>query len=242
MDAITKASGISRKGLHEAFGNHLKADALDDALAYLERSRLAYKRMVQPEGGGRPAERWYPVDGDSDTVDNHSPLSTVQPASPRVVQSDSRQDVCADACELTNKLPQEEGELVRSFADAANKLPQAVTELVRSFADGGTNEAKAEGELVVSFPCFRRTTGDSKADGERGEGEKVVVNCTALPQADAQSAALTVQERMARQHAIPHSGEPLSPEDKAFIAELDALPDDDGVPLIDRVRLADAFR
>jgi len=60
LDIIVKSPGITRKGLYAATNNHIKSDDLDAALASLESQGLAHKRMVQPDGGGRPAEHWYP--------------------------------------------------------------------------------------------------------------------------------------------------------------------------------------
>jgi hypothetical protein len=88
LNAITKAPGINRSELLRAFRS-VSADELDGLLASLEAKGLAYKRMVQHEGGGRPAERWYPGrkpdgDGNGDGNDNTSPpLSD----SPWVVQA-----------------------------------------------------------------------------------------------------------------------------------------------------------
>lgn len=71
LNVIGKAPGVKRGDLTTAFKNRAKADELDKALIYLEPSGLAYKRTVQPQGGGRPAECWYPGptpggDGDED--------------------------------------------------------------------------------------------------------------------------------------------------------------------------------
>ena len=59
LDAIAKNPGISRRGLHEATGNRVKADDMEAALAILEAQGLAHRRRCQPEGGGRPAECWW---------------------------------------------------------------------------------------------------------------------------------------------------------------------------------------
>ena len=75
MNAILKAPGVSRSGLREVAGHKTPAPAIEDALARLEGSGLAFRRTVQPTGGGRPAECWYPGgggEGDGDEVDNPS--------------------------------------------------------------------------------------------------------------------------------------------------------------------------
>jgi Protein of unknown function (DUF3987) len=60
LNALTANPGVKRGDLTTAFKNKAKADELDKALTYLERSGLAYRLTVQAEGGGRPTERWYP--------------------------------------------------------------------------------------------------------------------------------------------------------------------------------------
>jgi hypothetical protein len=60
LAAIRAKPGISKRGLHKVFGNNLKAEELANALAYLEANGLAFKVVVQPRGGGRPGEQWYP--------------------------------------------------------------------------------------------------------------------------------------------------------------------------------------
>jgi hypothetical protein len=149
LNAISKEPGISRKGLHEVFHNRLKAEALDDALAHLEASGMAYKVMVKAKGGGRPAECWFagpkpPDDGEGDSFVNDNHLGP----DPWIVQAEADTDAehceltnylppdasaSAEHCELTNYLSDAQGELVSS--QAANKLPgESQPELVSSFA------------------------------------------------------------------------------------------------------------
>jgi Bifunctional DNA primase/polymerase, N-terminal/Primase C terminal 1 (PriCT-1)/Protein of unknown function (DUF3987) len=72
LDAIAKTPGISRRGLHEATGNRIMADDMEAALAILEAQRLAHRRLCQSEGGGRPAECWWPGLGDNPSDDDPS--------------------------------------------------------------------------------------------------------------------------------------------------------------------------
>jgi hypothetical protein len=58
LQAIKGQPGINKKQLHGAFNNRLTKEELNGALEYLERNSLAQKTVVQ--GGGRPAECWYP--------------------------------------------------------------------------------------------------------------------------------------------------------------------------------------
>jgi hypothetical protein len=78
LNAITESPDISRSDLLRAF-RAVDADAMDGILARLEAEGLVHRRMVQAEGGGRPAERWYPVkpdgDGEGEGDDNDNPLS-----------------------------------------------------------------------------------------------------------------------------------------------------------------------
>jgi hypothetical protein len=69
LNAIIREPGISRKGLHHACGNNFKASDLDTALRSLESRRLAHRGRCQPEGGGRPAECWWPGAGADDPDD-----------------------------------------------------------------------------------------------------------------------------------------------------------------------------
>ena len=72
LDAIAKSPGINRRGLHEAMGNRVKADDMEAALAILEAQRLAHRSLSQSEGGGRPAECWWPGPGDDPSDDDPS--------------------------------------------------------------------------------------------------------------------------------------------------------------------------
>ncbi len=72
LDTIVKTPGINRKGLHEATGNRIKADDMEPALAILEAQCLAHRSLCQSEGGGRPAECWWPGPGDDPSDDDTS--------------------------------------------------------------------------------------------------------------------------------------------------------------------------
>jgi hypothetical protein len=73
LDAIAKSPGISRRRLHEATGNRIKAEDMEVALASLEAQRLAHRGRYQTASGGRPAECWWPgacdAPGDDDSAD-----------------------------------------------------------------------------------------------------------------------------------------------------------------------------
>ncbi len=62
LKAITKSPGVSRKGLYDALGHGMKAEALSDALLWLESQGHAYRQTVKT-GTGRPAECWWPAQG-----------------------------------------------------------------------------------------------------------------------------------------------------------------------------------
>jgi hypothetical protein len=78
LNAITASPGVSRTGFREKVGTRVPAQEIEEGLAYLEANRLAFRRMVQLVGGGRPAECWYPRrdgNGESQEDDNLSSLS-----------------------------------------------------------------------------------------------------------------------------------------------------------------------
>jgi hypothetical protein len=147
---ITQSSGISRKQIHEAFNNKLKAEELDKALSYLVRNQLAYCEEVKPIGGGRPAECWYPF------------ANCVTTLTPSILTGQT-----VFAGELTNKLPTlEHGEQTNYLTNSSghdanaseltNKLPNSANgkeeELVSSIAGTKQIPPKVEGkELVSSF-------------------------------------------------------------------------------------------
>jgi Bifunctional DNA primase/polymerase, N-terminal/Protein of unknown function (DUF3987) len=66
LNTITASPSIKRGDLTTAFKHKAKADELDGVLTGLEAKGLAYRRTLQ--GGGRPAECWFPgkPDGDGD--------------------------------------------------------------------------------------------------------------------------------------------------------------------------------
>jgi hypothetical protein len=76
LNAICRSPGIARSELLRAFRS-ASAEEIGTALALLVRDGKAFATMVQPEGGGRPAECWWPILGptgegsaQSDTADN----------------------------------------------------------------------------------------------------------------------------------------------------------------------------
>ena len=62
LQAIAQSPGVSRKGLYDALGHGMKAEALSDALLWLESQGHAYRQTVKT-GTGRPAECWWPAQG-----------------------------------------------------------------------------------------------------------------------------------------------------------------------------------
>lgn len=119
LDIIVKTPGISRKGLHEATGNRIKADDMEAALASLEAQGLADRGRCQPEGGGRPAECWWPAGDDFDgdegvTFTMNADDSSPSDASPHCLAS------AALSADRTNKQAPIAmiGQMVSSFAGA----------------------------------------------------------------------------------------------------------------------------
>jgi hypothetical protein len=165
LNAIGKVPGIRRSELLRTFRS-VSADELDGLLAGLEAKGLAHRRMVSPDGGGRPAECWYPGpkpdgqgqehgrDGESQVNDNHSPLSAVQPASPWVVQADSEPKANAESVGKERK----EGN--NSSAEAESQGGKA-PELIPSFpsaepkGESETAQPQARGESEVTLPEFK---------------------------------------------------------------------------------------
>jgi len=168
LNAISNAPGISRTGLREKVGHKVKAEDIDAALARLERSGLAYHKMVQAEGGGRPAECWYPVlgpvgdgDGESNQDDNpFSPLAEMASAGnmgregTNSPESREQRGEETPGRELT---PQAQGELVSSLPPLPEAQAQAPVEGVG--ADGVVNQKPA------AF-AYEPQGGFGKASGE----------------------------------------------------------------------------
>ncbi len=74
LSIICREPGISRKGLHAATHNRVKATDMDEALASLESRRLAYRGRCRGEGPGRPPECWFPgVPRDDDGLGDEIP-------------------------------------------------------------------------------------------------------------------------------------------------------------------------
>jgi hypothetical protein len=65
LKAISDKPGVSRTGLRDVAGHKMAAGELDAALSDLEGRGLAHQRECKPEGGGRPAECWFPGPGPS---------------------------------------------------------------------------------------------------------------------------------------------------------------------------------
>jgi hypothetical protein len=145
LNAITQSPGIAKGELLRAFRS-VSADELDGLLASLESKGLAYRKMVQANGAGRPAEQWYPAgsdgDGDSDAADNPIPPSASEPASAWVV--------CADDGKEGNNSAQ------------GNSFPNERRE--------GINSAQGEGQLIPSF----LPSDDEKENGDKKDSEGVV--------------------------------------------------------------------
>jgi hypothetical protein len=59
LSLIRQSPGISRRGMYQSLGNHVKADELVQALSLLRDSGLAYPQVE--ETAGRPAGRWFPA-------------------------------------------------------------------------------------------------------------------------------------------------------------------------------------
>lgn len=158
LNAIGSTPGITRTGLHEAFNNRLKAEALADVLTYLERNELAYRKIVQPHGGGRPAEHWYSgkPDGEDEgelVNDNLTPLSSfpAQTCELTNLLPSSEPNLSANTCELTNLLPDDRGkELISKFAACELTKVEGQGELISSFAPLGESEW-GEGKEMLSF-------------------------------------------------------------------------------------------
>jgi hypothetical protein len=176
LNAITNAPGIKREELTIAYKNRMKAAALGEVLTYLESNGLAYRRMVQPEGGGRPAERWYPAGSDGDSADNTYTLSASAPASPWIVCADTSKEVtnsaegetCADTSkEVTNSAQAVSGEkpaeagvsyLLTSFP-AEKPAETGVSYLLTSFP------AEKPAETGVSYLLTSRLGDDGDGEG-----------------------------------------------------------------------------
>ena len=97
LNAIAKCPGVKRGDLTVALKHKAKAHELDEALLALEVQGLAHRRTVQ--GGGRPAECWYPGmkpegdgEGESGTVDNLFSSLEVENPSPTGGRKVSKSD------------------------------------------------------------------------------------------------------------------------------------------------------
>jgi len=142
MNAITATPGVRRGELTERFKHEANAEGIGEALAYLERTVMAFRLTVQAPGGGRPAECWWPGaspggDGEGDglpedTSNTSSPLSPEPKANLWVVRAEAPEETNS---EETNSAPAEAPEETPARKLTARKL---------------TPPADAEGELVSS--------------------------------------------------------------------------------------------
>ena len=136
LNAIGKAPGVSRSDLLRAF-REASAEELDAILTYAERSGMAHKRMVQPEGGGRPAECWYPgPEGEAEGVSDDNPAALP----PDETASASAESVGRK--EITPSLVAD-GESVGKERKEGNNSPLPV---VNSFLPKPEAEADAQGQ------------------------------------------------------------------------------------------------
>jgi hypothetical protein len=62
LDLVRKTPGISRRDIHRATGNHVKAEALVLTLARLRDAGRIKAETTPAAGAGRPTERWYPCE------------------------------------------------------------------------------------------------------------------------------------------------------------------------------------
>ena len=69
LNAIMATPGVNRRELRRAFRSTTEGD-FNGALAALESKGLAHRGRCQPEGGGRPAECWWPGPGDDPDGDD----------------------------------------------------------------------------------------------------------------------------------------------------------------------------
>ena len=83
LKAIMEHPGINRTGLREVVGHKVKGEEIDAALKELEAAGRVHRRDVKPNGGGRPAECWYPGPhpdgGGSDHANDNNPTSPSPP-------------------------------------------------------------------------------------------------------------------------------------------------------------------
>ena len=90
LNAIHAKPGVKRGELTERFKHRGNAEAVGEGLGHLEINGLAYRQELQPEGGGRPAECWYPSGNSDDTRRQPDPEKDV--ADPWVVGPDAPEE------------------------------------------------------------------------------------------------------------------------------------------------------
>jgi hypothetical protein len=62
LDAISQQPGISRAGIYQVLGNHIKKNELVAILARLRDAGKIRVEIIPRAGGGRPTEAWYPCE------------------------------------------------------------------------------------------------------------------------------------------------------------------------------------
>jgi hypothetical protein len=97
LNAIQAKPGVKRGELTERFKHRGNAEAVGEGLAHLEVNGLAYRRELQPGGGGRHAECWHPSGNSDDTGRQPDPENDV--ADPWVVGPDAPEET---VCQETN--------------------------------------------------------------------------------------------------------------------------------------------
>ncbi len=152
LNAIVVSPGITRKGLHEATGNKVKADDMALALASLERRGLAHHGQCKPEHGGRPAECWYP--GTLDDGDDNDGFTLVMGGEP-------------DSSGGVGDEPLVPANLANELTNSCDGESQAKPELIRSQSlfegesgDGGSQNSKLAIEETVSPSQVRHESQD----------------------------------------------------------------------------------
>jgi hypothetical protein len=145
LNAIEQKPGINRTGLREVAGHKTLAPEITTALAYLAGSGLAHQGKCKPEGGGRPAECWYPGRAPGEAGDGVEVDNTTEEEEPGSAPA-------AGGRELT---------------------PDPVADAVAA-GDGGRERtnSKAEPERVTLFPP--RQTEQTLHVKEKGVGDVVI--------------------------------------------------------------------
>jgi hypothetical protein len=173
LNAINARPGVKRGELTEKFKHKGNAQAVCEGLAYLEAGGMAYRQELQPEGGGRPAECWYPSGNSDDTVCQPDPQPEV--ADPWVVGPDATEEA---ACQETNTVQGPPGE-VHFLAGAGQETNSAPPTGVSFLADalGVPVVGIAQGEAEVVSPEMPVTGPEPKAEAAVPSVEEVIQSC-----------------------------------------------------------------